>query len=459
MPVAIAAIVYAIVLLAPPVLNDGDTWLHIAVGRWIIETRGVPWTDPFSLTLGGTPWTAHEWLSELAMAAAYRVAGLSGVLILTGAAAALAVGLLATHLRRWLDPFPAVMVMIFAIACTAPSLLARPHILALPALELWSAGLLLARSRAARPSYWLLPLMTLWANLHGSFPFGLALVVPFALEAAFADPPAWRRNARDWAGFLAASIAAAMITPYGWHTLMLPIRLLGMHQVGQIGEWRPVDFSSLQPLELALMALLYLCLTRGVRLPPVRLLVLLGLLHMALSHARHGMLLGFVAPLLLAEPLAPVVNGAEGTRGRAPAWRIVAAGLAAVLTVGRLAWPVVARDGTSTPVTALEHVPAALWDKPVFNDYSFGSVLIFDGIRPFVDSRAELYGDKFLVRYQALIRPDRAALEETLRQYGIAWTIMPPGAPVAEFLDTLPGWGRAYADGFAVVHVKREAGK
>jgi hypothetical protein len=435
MAVAFAAILYAIFLFDPPVLNDGDTSLHIAVGRWMIEARGVPWTDPFSLTLGGTPWTAHEWLSELAMAAAYQLAGLSGVLILAGATAALAVGLLAMHLRRWVDPLPAVVVMIFAIACTAPSLLVRPHVLAMPILELWTAGLLLARSQGTRPSYWLLPAMTLWANLHGSFPFGLALVVPFALEAVFADPPSWRRSARDWAVFLAASLAAAMITPYGWHSLLLPVRLLGMQQVNQIGEWRPVDFSTLQPLEIALMALLYLALTRDVRLPKMRLLVLLGLLHMALSHARHGMLFAFVAPLLLAEPLAAIANGEPN---------------------GRLAWPAVATDHASTPVTALEHVPAVLRNKPVFNDYAFGSLLIFDGIRPFIDSRAELYGDAFLVRYQALIRPDRAMLEETLRRYGIAWTIVPPGSPVAEFLDTLPGWRRVYADRFAVVHVRGE---
>src|SRR2546430_17194173 len=59
--------------------------------------------------------------------------------------AAFAFAFRARLLRHWLDPLPAVVVLVFASACIAPSLLARPHILALPALELWAAGLLLAR--------------------------------------------------------------------------------------------------------------------------------------------------------------------------------------------------------------------------------------------------------------------------------------------------------------------------
>ena len=67
-PIAIAVLVYAVVLFAPQVLNDGDTWSHIAVGQWIIQNHAVPRTDPFSFTLAGAPWGAHEWLAELAMA-------------------------------------------------------------------------------------------------------------------------------------------------------------------------------------------------------------------------------------------------------------------------------------------------------------------------------------------------------------------------------------------------------
>ena len=56
------------------------------------------------------------------------------------------------------------------------------------------------------------------------------------------------------------------------------------------------------------MAALYVSLTRGVRVPMLRLLLLLGLLHLGLQHARHQMLFGVVGSLLFAGPLSAVLG-------------------------------------------------------------------------------------------------------------------------------------------------------
>lgn len=441
-------------------LNDGDTWSHIAVGRWIIAHRAVPWTDPFSLTHGGAPWQAHEWLSEVLMAAAYQAGGVSLVLVLTGVAAALTVGLLARHLLLWLAPPAAAVVLVFATVCCASSLLARPHVLALPALEIWTAGLVIARGRNRAPSAWLLPVMTLWANLHGGFAFGLALVVPFALEAVVANPASRWRTARGWSLFLAGAVGAAMLTPYGWHGLVLPVRLMMLRHLGAIGEWRSMDFSVLQPLEIALLALLYACLTRGVRIPPIRLLLLFGLLHMALRHTRHQMLAGLVGALVVAEPLALGLGvRADPAARRAGVLPGLAGGVALLaMTILRLGMPAPIPDGAAFPVAALAQVPPALRGRPVFNDYGFGGALMFEGIRPFIDARAELYGDEPLAAYLRFVRPDSAAFDEALRRGGVEWTILAPTSPLVALMDARPGWRRLHADGFAVVHARDGAG-
>jgi len=49
---------------------------------------------------------------------------------------------------------------------------------------------------------------------------------------------------------------------------------------------------------------LAICLGRGVKVPTVQLGVLLLLLHMALKHTRHQLLLAVVGTLILAEPFA-----------------------------------------------------------------------------------------------------------------------------------------------------------
>ena len=119
----------------------------------------------------------------------------------------------------------------------------------------------------------------------------------------------------------------------------------------------------------------------------------------------------------------------------------------------RLSIPIHRNDDQSTPVSAIRHIPSGLEQAPVLNDYAFGGYLIFAGIRPFIDLRAELYGDSFLQDYARIIRPDPAALAETLAAHNIVWTVFAPGNPAARELDRL-GWRRLYADRWAVVHVR-----
>ncbi len=463
MPTEIAAcaaglVMLVLVLLHPGVLADGDTYSHIAAGGWMLDHHAILRSDPFSATRAGAPWVAHEWLAEILLAGAWRGAGWAGVVALTAAAAGAAFWQMGRHLGRWL-PWQAVLcLLVLAAACVAPGLLARPHILALPALEAWVAGLLMARAAGRAPPWWLLGVMVVWANLHGGFIIGLALVVPLAAEALVEAPAQWRAVGLRWGAFLAAAVAASLATPHGLAGLTLGFRMAGMAGLSHVSEWQPADFSTLTVLELLILIGLYMGLGRGARLPPLRLAIVLGLLHLALQHARHLMLIGMIVPLLVAGPLgAALLAEAGGGRPAAGArWRrgVPAAGLAvaALMLAARLAVPVVRVDGPTAPIAALAHVPAALRAEPVLNDYAFGGYLIFEGVRPYIDARAELYGPEALAAYAALVRPDRGVLQAALHDGRIGWTMLAVGNPAAGEMDSLPGWCRLYADGVAVIH-------
>src|SRR5918994_4544591 len=58
-----------LVFNAGTLLSDGDTGYHIRAGEFILQARAVPKTDIFSLWMPALSWTAHEWLSEVLMAA------------------------------------------------------------------------------------------------------------------------------------------------------------------------------------------------------------------------------------------------------------------------------------------------------------------------------------------------------------------------------------------------------
>ncbi len=127
------------------------------------------------------------------------------------------------------------------------------------------------------------------------------------------------------------------------------------------------------------------------------------------------------------------------------------------LTALRVANPVVRTDDRASPIAALNHVPGGIARTPVFNDYDFGGHLIFKGIHPFIDGRADMYGDDFLSAYIAALRLSPHAFQKIAENYGIRWTIMSADSPLSEMLDSLPGWKRVYSDRIAVVHVRTDA--
>ena len=93
----------------------------------------------------------------------------------------------------------------------------------------------------------------------------------------------------------------------------------------------------------------------------------------------------------------------------------------------------------------------------MLNEYGFGGYLILSHVRPFIDARAELYGDPMLGLYDKLQAGDPAPIESTLKRYDIAWTIFPPDARIVALLDRTPGWRRLHSDSTAVVQARDDA--
>jgi hypothetical protein len=84
----IVGLAFFVRALAQPMalLNDPDTYLHIAAGRWMLAHAALPVHDSFSHSLAGAVWVPHEWLAEIALATAYDLAGWGGLVLLTAAA-------------------------------------------------------------------------------------------------------------------------------------------------------------------------------------------------------------------------------------------------------------------------------------------------------------------------------------------------------------------------------------
>jgi hypothetical protein len=467
-PLIVALLAFARALAQPgAVLHDPDTYLHIAAGRWMVTRWALPTHDPFSYTFAGGHWAAPEWLAEIVLAAVFRASGWGGLALAAIGCFAASLALLTRFLLRSCEPFTALIAVALGAVMVEPHLLARPHILALPLLVLWSGALFAARDTGEAPPFRLLPAMVLWANLHASFLFGLGLAVFLGAEAVLLGTRA--TEARRWGRFVALAFAAALLTPNGIAGLVEPFRLIAMPALqSSIIEWRGPDFQQFQPLEVWLLGLTALGLTTGIRLPLSRVLLLLALCSMALAHARHADLLGLVGPLVMAGSLGPQLAARIRTEPPSPLCRAaarlaepaappaiaLALGMMLAISLPRLAHPIIRADDPATPSSALAAATRLRIAGHVFNAEGFGGYLVYRGVPTFIDGRIELYGDAFLARYVAAAGGDADALGDLLDHWDVRWTLLAPDQPAVGLLDHLPGWRRIYAEARAVIHVR-----
>jgi hypothetical protein len=453
-------------------LEDPDTLWHLASGRWIFEQQQIPSTDPFSHSMHGSPWTAHEWLSGLLLFLTFEQFSWTGPVVATSLAFGLAVGSSARFLFRRLLPIRALLVSALVILSLSPYLLARPHVLAWPFLAFWAAHGIERVEGDRTPSWWLVGLMVLWANLHASFIVGLGLSVMLAVEAVQTAPDAASRArlARHWGGFVLAILAASLLTPHHIHGLSFPFRVSGMSfTLSHIDEWRPPNFQQFTLAEVWILGLFLIGWFLRPKLPLIRILALLAVVHMTLAHARHMSLLLILAPILIATPLARALAKLTGerqtgaldrafqrltgpaTKPSVAACILIAVGLPLLIGRGRFAPP--ARYFPDAAVAAAREASGGQLGN-VLNAYDFGGYLILSRIPPFIDGRADMYGDAFVKQYVEAVATAPGKLTPLVDRYAISWTLMPPRHKAVGILDALPDWTRVHGDETAVVHLR-----
>ena len=447
-------------ILRGRILATQDLYLHITVGRWISEHHLVPDKGIFSGTMADAPWLAHEWLASLGLATLYDHLGWSGVAAAAALLLALAIAIVAHEVARTAGP-------IWGLGCAATAwglclihLLARPHMATLPLFALWIAAHIRARRKDSVPFY-LVPIMILWVNLHGGFLIGPAFTLVFAAEAVYAAPsfPAAIRAALRWGAFLAAALAAALVSPHGVAGLLFPIELTHMSAaLAGVTEWQPSSLANNPALFIWLLLFVFMALHLELRIALTRLVMFLILTYLALAHLRHTELLALGAPLLFQDALAarrPADLEARISSLLAPHRRAAVTAIAALfLALPLTSIAVLGRNPEHgadrfTPEKAVDWVLAQRPDGPVLNSYNFGGYLIFRGIAPFIDGRVEVYGEDFVTRYLAL-----SQFPALLDRYHIAWTIFEPDNSRAIMLSHMPGWHLAYADAVAQIHVR-----
>jgi hypothetical protein len=453
--VAAAAVAGARLGLRP--ISDNSTLVHLRTGLELLKTGHVPSADPYSFTAPGHSWVVQSWLASLVYGAAYRSAGHALIAVqgaIMGATAAV-IALLARSTTAWRSALAATI----AIAASAPGWSPRPLMFELLCLAL----VVLVVERRANP-WWLLPIVWVWINTHGSWPIGLAWLMARSVGEAID----WRQSPRAmlrYCGAFVGGLVVALVNPLTWHLIVFPISAWDKRGVLQgVVEWRSPNFQTGNSFVALVFIAIALVVLLRARLPWADTLPVVGFLALGLFAERNLAPLGVVLAPALARALGtwPTGRFAEvaARAGRAFVWRAGAlVGVAAVLlvlVVRSAGQPVL--NLTEYPVHAADYLAANGRLGPEHRIAEIdvvGCYLVWragPSTKVFIDDRYDMYPSSVVSAASALSAAqggEGAALDH----YRVDTVVWASGGALPGMLQG-EGWRRVYDDGHWAVLVR-----
>ncbi len=402
----IGVVVLASALAMSPNVADPDLWGHVQFGRDVLSDGRIPATTSYSFTAVGYPWINHENLSEIVMAVTVDSIGPIGLVLGKFLLSLLVIGILfrwnlangcglvvssivtllvAANLgyhwsiRPQVSSFVCFTLLILLFQYAFDGWRDRWH-LPFPCRMFESDGNLEGcptgirerlgyRSARLRTLWLLVPLMAVWANSHGGFVAGLAVILAYLamrgvealcrggnkLAARTGTQPevvfaSLRRGNAGWglarrmALMGAVALLATFLNPYGPGLHRWLVHSLG-HARPEISDWNSNPLWTLVGMKfwlLAGVATAGFALSRR-RMDATHLVVLALLSWHSLSHFRHVPFFAIAAGFWLGPHLQSAIERiSQAATNRQPTPRLLAlvrvvlvAGL--VVTSGALA--------------------------------------------------------------------------------------------------------------------------
>jgi hypothetical protein len=349
-------------------------------------------------------------------------------------------------------------------------LLIRPQTASLLLFVLTAVVLEAGRSRR-----WLLLfpplLLALWANLHGGFPVGLALVGCYALGETIES--GWRRSLAWWL-CLAGCMAGTLVNPYGADVYRYVLLTTGTASARRIDEWLPPGLGLLiGKVWVVSLVLLVALLARSPARPAWRDVCLLAcFLPASAGSARMiawWLLVCVPVLALLAAAWWPALRRLdEASKPNLSAAACVIALLvaAAVSTPGLERWQPVFHvwPGRAHRTEGDLEAAACLLEQRgagrVYTRFAWGEYLgwrLAPGWRVFMDGRIEIIPDPVWGEYQAIAR-GQAGWQELLDSRAVDALVLDTTGYHAALLPLVEAsgrWQKLSAAGPAVIFVRK----
>ncbi len=467
---------------------DTDMWWHLRSGQVIVETRTIPFTDPFSYTRAGVPWIDVYWLAQIVLYGVYAVGSFPGL------ALSVALLVLVAFIFVWkqMDGGPFLRAFILVLAATTSAVIwaPRPQMFTFALTAILGYIVYLYKWRQVDRLWLLPPMFVLWANLHGGFAVGFILlagaiageILNHVLKHNGPEVLAWPRLGRLVA-VTALSFALLVINPYTIAIYTLPLRTVNIGVLRDfIQEWSSPDFHQLfvQPFIWMLVATLAAVGWSGRRLDGGDFALVAGFAYSALLAGRNIAPFALVCAPVLARHAQPAIERvgrhlATGRRLETPPTSVPATGLvwmnwvilsvvillAALKIVAPLLPSVQQKAERGTlPVEAVDWIEANRPAGLMFNSYNWGGYLIWrlwPDAAVYVDGRTDLYDDAFLRDYLK-VAGAQPGFETILDRDRVNWVLVEANLALDVALSRDAGWSNVYRDEMAVIFIKSTSG-
>jgi len=392
--------------------KDPDLWFHLADGEYILANGHVPQTDPFSFTRNGDLWMPHSWLFDVLVSLSWHHLGPRSTEAIMGMCF-MAMLVICFHLlsRRAVPPVAALGICFFVAIATGNSRGIRPQVISLLLIVICLAIIAKHKTTPSWRILWTVPLVFIvWAQMHSGCVMGLIVVAVYffgrLLDTYKLGLASHRREFLPLAAALFASSLAILITPhaishYEYVRMTMGIAFLKSSVI----EWQPPSVFPLAVPDVYLFILiggvLALVWIYKTKIGWAELGVSGALIALACTAMRHIPLACVGSVPLLASALGQDVKPRAVHFSIKRQAMLVPACFVVALLVSLWCFP----DEIWTRYTKAEPVIGSQalvnLDKPlrVFTTYNTGSYVLWSKpgkLQIFVDSRADVFGDKLL---------------------------------------------------------------
>jgi hypothetical protein len=418
---------------AGPIGDNSFLW-HVRAGSAQWHLGHVLTTDSFSYTMVGSSWRTQSWLAELGYAGLEAVTGsVAWAPLLVTIVCLLALVFIGLSVYSTVRSTLSVALWLFvAVWLFAPFAHPRPVVFS----YLLLAVLVVVVRLGDRVGWAAVPIVWVWAAVHGSWMLGVGLLV---LEAI-------RRRSWRMASLAGLSLVAATLTAHGVGVWTILTDFLSHRDaLAYLGEWgRPDLLDIVQGPYLLIVGAVVVALIRR-RIPINDLWVVLPFLVAGFTTERTVVPAAIVA-LPYAARAFDVRMPDSARRSSLIPWLVAA--LVVVLGIALLLRP--------GPVLSEERFPSdallsAVTADRFFHDDAVGGYLVYrdwPGRQVYIDDRAELYGADM---FQGLRDVKAGEYQAVFDRWDMTEAIVKPDWKLGERLIQ-DGWQVVYQDEFFALY-------